>query len=110
VLREASIHRIEHKLDAIIANQEEIMTQQATIVQQLQSVQIALNSVASGITALDADIQKLNDQIAANSGDNLTPATQALLSSIVSQSASLATQANTLPSATVPAPPPTTTP
>jgi chromosome segregation ATPase len=109
MIRERSIRTLSEKLDRILQNQEKIMTQQATISQQLTAVQTSLNTIATGVTALDADIQQLQAQIAANSGDNLTPATAALLNSIVSQSAALAQSASTIPGATPLAPPPAPT-
>lgn len=106
MIRERSLHHINAKLDLILTNQDKIMTQQATIAQQLAAVQSSLSSIASGVTALDTAIQNLQSQVAANSGDNLTPATQALLDQIATQSAALAQTANTIPGATPPATPP----
>ena len=59
---------------------------------QLAGVQTNLASIAAGITALDDLIQKLQ-----NSPGTLGPADQAALDAISTQSAALATAANSLP-------------
>lgn len=72
---------------------------------EIAAIQGSLNSIATGITSLDSQIQAFEAQ----AGDTLTPATQAALDAIKAQSATLATQANA--AVTPPASPsPTPTP
>jgi hypothetical protein len=73
---------------------------------ELTAVAGNLTSIATGVANLDSQIQAFG-----NPGDSLTPATQAQLDAIQSQSAALAQTANSAAAApTVPVTPPATTP
>ena len=71
-----------------------------TIAEQLNTVQTSLTatqadvaSLATGITGLEATIAQLQQSVA-NEGDNLTAATQAILTGLVAQAAAAKTSAD----------------
>jgi uncharacterized coiled-coil protein SlyX len=72
----------------------------ATIVDQLTAVQAAITktqtdvvTLTSGVTALNTTVAQLQSEIA-NQGDVLSPATQAVLATLVTQAGALQTSAD----------------
>ena len=107
MIRERSLHHINAKLDLVLKNQEQIMSNQ-DFHRPAARLRAVIVSPASrvGSPRSTRRSRTCRRKVAANSGDNLTPATQALLDQIATQSAALAQTANTIPGATPPATPP----
>ena len=90
-----------HGQKAITAQIDQLEKLMSPIASQLSAVQANLTDVqndvatlASGVTGLNTQIAALQAQIASGAGDSLTPATQTLLTNLVSQGTALQTTAD----------------
>lgn len=91
---------IQEILKQMATNQDAVQAAAAAIETNFAATKTALDSIATGVTALDAKIQSLAAQLAA--GGTLSAADQAALTQLQTDSAALATQAqgiNTAPPA-----------
>ncbi len=93
----------EHKLDAILTLGRQIMTAVSDFAAKLATF---TDRQDAAIADLRADVQNLNDQIAAlnNSAGQITPEDQALLDGIVAKASSVSDKLDALDQLTPPKP------
>jgi chromosome segregation ATPase len=99
------INAILERLFKLEKNMSTIATQLTNVQTALTATQADVSSLAAGVTSLEATVTQLQQSIA-NEGDNLSPATQAILASLVTQASAVKSAADAAVSELPPSPAP----